>query len=75
MTDSTLSAGKFRTLVVKGLNAGVLADWVAVLAVAASGAPYKHCYDESAFLRSKAVGIQINEYLQRLSPFKFNIHA
>merc|ERR1711957_859351 len=45
---------KFKQLVCKGLNAGVLADWFGVLSYAAACASYKQWYKPIAFLRSRA---------------------
>eukprot|EP00040_Diaphanoeca_grandis_P016096 m.82925 g.82925 ORF g.82925 m.82925 type:complete len:928 (-) comp25572_c0_seq1:79-2862(-) len=65
---------KFTQLVCKGLNAGVLRDWLAVLSYAANSPHYKQWYKPTAFLRSTAVMIQVNEDLKRLNAHKFNVH-
>lgn len=64
---------QFKQLVCKGLNAGVLADWFGVLSYAAACVSYKQWYEPIAFLRSRAVMIQVKEDLKRLGAYKFNV--
>ena len=63
----------FLQLFCKGLNAGLVEDWFDVLAFAAAQGTFKHYYDSTAHIRTKAVKIQVKEDLRRLKQFKFNI--